>query len=112
MQYVKVDYLHHDSFDGFYNNFRQVIQDAKDDFVEAFVNDKNDFTIVVANYVEEVDSEESDNEDKKNDDKEVIDSMTKLLLNTMTEENKESIIDEALKSDNPKLSLLDLLKED
>ena len=61
---------------------------------------------------EEVDSEESDNEDKKNDDKEVIDSMTKLLLNTMTEENKESIIDEALKSDNPKLSLLDLLKED
>ena len=38
--------------------------------------------------------------------------MTKLLLNTMTEENKESIIDEALKSDNPKLSLLDLLKED
>ena len=52
------------------------------------------------------------NEDKKNDDKEVIDSMTKLLLNTMTEENKESLIDEALKSDNPKLSLLDLLKED
>ena len=61
---------------------------------------------------DKVDSEESDNEDKKNDDKEVIDSMTKLLLNTMTEENKESIIDEALKSDNPKLSLLDLLKED
>ena len=29
---------------------------AKADFVEAFVNDKNDFTIVVANYVEEVDT--------------------------------------------------------
>ena len=57
MQYVKVDYLHHDSFDGFYNNFRKIIQDAKDDFVEAFVNDKNDFTIVVANYVEHVEAE-------------------------------------------------------
>ena len=58
MAYVKVDYLHHDSFDGFYRNFRQIINDSKDDFVEAFVNNRNDFTIVVANYVENVDSGE------------------------------------------------------
>ena len=25
MPYVKVDYLHHDSFEGFYNNFKQII---------------------------------------------------------------------------------------
>ena len=56
MPYVKVDYLHHNSFDGFYNNFKEIIQNSEDDFVEAFVNDKNDFTIVVANYVEEVES--------------------------------------------------------
>ena len=58
MPYVKVDYLHHDSFDGFYRNFRQIINDSKDDFVEAFVNNRNDFTIVVANYIEDVNSDE------------------------------------------------------
>ncbi len=58
MPYVKVDYLHHNSFDGFYSNFRQIINDSKDDFVEAFVNNRNDFTIVVANYLEDVDSGE------------------------------------------------------
>ena len=58
MPYVKVDYLHHDSFDGFYNNFKQIINDSNDDFVEAFVNNRNDFTIVVANYIEDVNSDE------------------------------------------------------
>ena len=58
MPYVKVDYLHHDSFEGFYNNFKQIINDSNDDFVEAFVNNRNDFTIVVANYIEDVNSDE------------------------------------------------------
>ena len=47
------------------------------------------------------------------DKKTVDDKLSEALdIKYETEENKESLIDEALKSDNPKLSLLDLLKED
>ncbi len=56
--YVKVDYLHHNKFDTFYNEFKGRINKKEDDFIEAFVNGKNDYTIVIANYVDNVDTKE------------------------------------------------------
>ena len=52
--YVKINYLHYKSFNEFYSDFSLRIKEQKDDFIEAFVNSKNDFTIVCANFVKEV----------------------------------------------------------
>jgi len=56
--YVKINYLHYKSFNEFYSDFSLRIKEQKDDFIEAFVNSKNDFTIVCANFVKEVRKEE------------------------------------------------------
>ena len=56
--YVKINYLHYKSFNEFYSDFSIRIKEQKDDFIEAFVNSKNDFTIVCANFVKEVRKEE------------------------------------------------------
>ena len=55
--YVKINYYHYDSFHDFYENFSLKIKQKKDDFIEAFVNSKNDFTIVAANFVKNVKKE-------------------------------------------------------
>ena len=56
--YVKINYLHYNSFNEFYAEFSSRIKGQKDDFIEAFVNRKNDFTIVCANFVKEVKKED------------------------------------------------------
>ena len=56
--YVKINYLHYNSFNEFYVDFSLKIKQQKDDFIEAFVNNKNDFTIVVANFVKDVKNDE------------------------------------------------------
>ena len=45
-KYVKVNYLHFNSFDSFYSEFKEKITKRNDDFIEAFANKKNDYTIV------------------------------------------------------------------
>tara|TARA_X000001036_G_scaffold3001_1_gene2634 strand:+ start:1628 stop:3109 length:1482 start_codon:yes stop_codon:yes gene_type:complete len=56
--YVKITYNHYKSFQQFYEAFSSKIKGKKDDFIEAFVNSKSDFTIVSANFVEDVKKEE------------------------------------------------------
>ena len=56
--YVKINYLHYKSFNEFYSNFSSKIKEQNDDFIEAFVNSKDDFTIVCANFVKEVRKED------------------------------------------------------
>ncbi len=56
-RYVKINYYHYDSFHDFYKKFSFKIKQKEDDFIEAFVNSKNDFTIVAANFVKNVKKE-------------------------------------------------------
>jgi len=56
--YVKIDYYHYKSFHDFYDSFSLRIEEQKDDFIEAFVNSKKDFTIVVANFIKNVKKED------------------------------------------------------
>ena len=53
-KYVKINYYHYNSFEKFYANFKKKIDAKKDDFIEAFANKKNDYTIVVGNFVANV----------------------------------------------------------
>ena len=53
-KYVRMDYLNYNSFETFYENFKQRIDSKENDFIEAFANKKNDYTIVVANFVDNV----------------------------------------------------------
>jgi Delta24-sterol reductase len=55
-EYVKIEYLHYSSFNNFYSNFKERINNKKDDLIEAFVNKKDDFTIVIANFVDSIDN--------------------------------------------------------
>ena len=50
-KYVKVNYLHYNSFDEFYEKFKEYITKKNYDFIEAFANKKNDYTIVAADFV-------------------------------------------------------------
>ena len=54
-KYVKVNYLHYNSFDSFYSEFKEKITKRNDDFIEAFANKKTDYTIVIANFVDKID---------------------------------------------------------
>ena len=56
--YVKITYDHYNSFHKFYAAFSSKIKGKKDNFIEAFVNSKNDFTIVSANFVKDVRKED------------------------------------------------------
>jgi Delta24-sterol reductase len=52
--YVKVNYFHYNSFNEFNTNFKDIIDHKKHDFLEAFVNKKNSFTIVAADFIDKV----------------------------------------------------------
>ena len=56
--YVKIKYFHHNSFKSFYLDFTTKIKEQNNDFIEAFVNSKNDFTIVCANFIKDVKKED------------------------------------------------------
>ena len=56
-KYVKINYLHYTSFDNFYDDFKDIINNKKYDFIEAFANKKEDYTIVAADFVKKVESE-------------------------------------------------------
>ena len=53
-KYVKIDYLNYNSFESFYEEFKQRISDKSDGFIEAFANKKDDYTIVAANFVKDI----------------------------------------------------------
>ena len=53
-KYVKVNYFHYDSFENFYEEFQIKIKNKNDDFIEAFQNKKEDYTIVAANFISDV----------------------------------------------------------
>ena len=57
-KYVKINYYHYNSFEKFYANFKKKIDAKKDDFIEAFANKKNDYTIVVGNFVANVNAKD------------------------------------------------------
>ena len=55
-KHVKIDYLNYNSFESFYDEFKRRINNKNDDFIEAFANKKNDYTIVAGNFVANVNS--------------------------------------------------------
>ena len=54
-KFVKVNYHHYNSFENFYEEFSKMIKNKDDDFIEAFANKKNSYTIVSANFIKNVD---------------------------------------------------------
>tara|TARA_B100000686_G_scaffold348593_1_gene440018 strand:- start:198 stop:1694 length:1497 start_codon:yes stop_codon:yes gene_type:complete len=53
-KHVKVNYYHYNSFDNFYKDFSRRIKERSSDFIEAFANKKNSYTIVSANFISDI----------------------------------------------------------